>query len=235
MNRLILVRHGESQWNLENRFTGWEDIPLTANGKDEAKKAGELLQKNKLSFKRAYTSYLKRAVHTLWIILSECDQSWIPVTKNWRLNERHYGHLQGLNKNEVKKKYGENQFLSWRRGYDVSPPLILEGQDRLSGDCRYKNIQIPKGESLKQTLERVIPYWNDIILNQIKKDSLSDKTSINTLIVAHGNSLRALIKYLTDMDEEKIMEFEFVTGIPLICELDNNYKIKKMDWMSHAH
>ena len=246
MKRLILIRHGESQWNLENRFTGWEDVPLTEKGKNEAKRAGKLLKKNNFQFQRAYTSYLERAIHSLWLVLSECGQSWIPVVKNWRLNERHYGGLQGLNKNEIKEKYGKDKVLHWRRGYDVLPPPALERQDDSFKDCRYENIEIPKGESLKQTLERVTPCWDEIILPEIKSQLLSGdqgdqrdqgdkfKTSTNTLIVAHGNSLRALVKYLTNMDEEKIMDFEFVTGVPLVCELNNNNKIESMNWMYHV-
>ncbi len=194
MRRLVLIRHGESQWNLENRFTGWEDVPLTEKGKNEAKKTGIFLKKYNFQFKMAYTSYLKRAIHTLWLILSECEQSWIPVFKSWKLNERHYGELQGINKNEMKEKYGEDKVLEWRRSYDISPPLNLEKQEHLLGDRRYENVEVPKGESLKQTLERVIPYWEKVILPEIKTQGGAEKqktkTSVNTLIVAHGNSLR---------------------------------------------
>ncbi len=242
MKRLILVRHGQSQWNLENRFTGWEDIPLTKKGQDQAKKAGKLLKKYNFQFGVAHTSYLQRAIHTLWFVLSECEQSWIPVIKNWRLNERHYGDLQGLDKREIQEKYGRDRVFNWRRGYDTLPPLVLGKQDHLLKDCRYENVEIPKGESLKQTLERVIPYWNEVILPGISNYSRSvgrqtgktKKTSIDTLIVAHGNSLRALVKYLTNMDEQKIMDFEFMTGVPLVCELDNNNRIGDMNWISHV-
>lgn len=230
MGKLVLIRHGESQWNLENRFTGWEDISLTEKGKDEAKKAGKFLKEQSFQFQRAYTSYLKRAIHTLWMVLSECEQSWIPVFKNWRLNERHYGGLQGLNKDEIKKKYGKDTVFKWRRSYDVSPLQSSGDQDHLLEDRRYKNVQIPKGESLKETLQRVVPYWDRVILPGIEEQEKENKTSINILIVAHGNSLRGLVKYLTDMDEEKIVNFEFVTGVPLICEMDQKNKIVNMNW-----
>ena len=241
MRRLVLIRHGESQWNLENRFTGWEDVPLTEKGENEALKAGKFLKEQNFQFGKAYTSYLKRAIHTLWAVLSECEQSWIPVFKSWRLNERHYGALQGLDKNEIKRIQGEKRVLEWRRSYDVSPPLVSGEQGHLLEDRRYKNIEIPKGESLKDTLQRVVPYWEEIILPGIKEQTISakqkgkNKISINTLIVAHGNSLRGLIKYLTNMDEKKIVDFEFVTGVPLICELDDDNKIINMNWSSYVN
>lgn len=228
MQRLILVRHGQSQWNLENRFTGWVDAPLTDKGRAEAQAAGQKILQAGFLFERAYTSYLQRAIHTLWSILSESGQSWIPVHKDWHLNERHYGGLQGLNKQETKDKFGEDQVFEWRRSYATPPP---EGhgdlQEQQLNDRRYQAIDrdlFPKGEALKHTLERVEPYWNEHILPQVKSGG-------DTLIVAHGNSLRALIKLLTGMSEDDITGFEFSTGVPLVCELDNHFKIAKQNWL----
>ena len=241
MVKLVLVRHGQSQWNFENRFTGWVDSPLTEKGRDEAKRAGRFLKENKIPLERAYTSYLQRAIHTLWLILSECEQSWIPVVKHWRLNERHYGGLQGLNKSETKKTYGEDLFSQWRRSYDIPPPSASGPlQKEQMEDPRYQGIAknlFPKTESLKQTLERVAPYWDKVILPEIEKvcqSGVSKNKTRNILIVAHGNSLRSLVKYLTDMSKDEIVRFEFATGVPLICELNKDNKITNMDWMSHG-
>ena len=228
MQKLVLVRHGQSQWNLENRFTGWVDAPLTDKGISEAQNAGELLKKNNFQFEKAYTSYLQRAVCTLWEILKVSEQTWVPVDKHWRLNERHYGGLQGLNKQETKEKYGEDQVFQWRRSYATLPPEASGPlQDEQLSDRRYRDIpknEFPKGEALKQTLERVQPYWD----NHIKKD-LSQGGDF--LIAAHGNSLRALVKLLTNMDEDEITQFEFATGVPLVCELNDQFLIKSMDWL----
>jgi 2,3-bisphosphoglycerate-dependent phosphoglycerate mutase len=228
MQKLVLVRHGQSQWNLENKFTGWVDAPLTEKGLEEAKKAGTLIKETGFEFEKAYTSYLQRAIRTLWVILEESEQTWIPVDKHWRLNERHYGGLQGLNKQETRDKYGEDQVFEWRRSY-ATPPPEGEGpyQEEQLKDRRYKEIpknEFPKGEALKHCLERVEPYWQNNILPDLKKGG-------DFLISAHGNSLRALVKLLTDMDEDKITQFEFATGVPLVCELDSDYKIKSMDWL----
>jgi 2,3-bisphosphoglycerate-dependent phosphoglycerate mutase len=228
MQKLVLVRHGQSQWNLENRFTGWVDSPLTEKGLKEASQAGKLIKNNNFQFEKAYSSYLKRAIKTLWTILEESDQSWIPVEKDWRLNERHYGGLQGLNKQETKDKFGDDKVFEWRRSYATPPPPAQgEYQEEQLKDRRYKNIpplEFPKGEALKNTLERVTPFWE----KNIKKDM---KQGGDFLIVAHGNSLRALVKILTGMSDKEITEFEFETGVPLLCELKSDFKIQKMDWL----
>lgn len=214
---LVLVRHGQSAWNLENRFTGWVDVKLTELGVEEAKKAGQALKKAGLVFDVAYTSYLQRAIKTCNIVLEEAEQLWIPVHKTWRLNERHYGALQGLNKAETAAKYGDEQVKLWRRSYDVLPPA---GGDNsaLEKDARYKGITIPQGEALKQTVDRVLPYWRENIVPQLKEGK-------NVLVVAHGNSLRALVKYISGMNEQEIVGFEFETGVPLICEMDKDLKL----------
>ncbi len=228
MQKLVLVRHGQSQWNLENRFTGWVDAPLTEKGEQEALRAGELIKDSGLLFSRAYTSYLQRAILTLWSILQVSDQMWIPVAKHWRLNERHYGGLQGLNKQETKDKYGEEQVFQWRRSYATLPPEASgEFQEQQLKDRRYQEIpaaEFPKGEGLKQTLDRVQPYWEQTIVKDLKGGG-------DVLIAAHGNSLRALVKLLTDMDETEITKFEFATGVPLVCELSSDFKISQMDWL----
>lgn len=228
MQKLVLVRHGQSQWNLENRFTGWVDAPLTEQGELEAVRAGQLIKQNNLKFERAYTSYLQRAICTMWSILEESDQVWIPVEKHWRLNERHYGGLQGLNKQETKDKFGEDQVFEWRRSY-ATPPPVAEGphQEEQLNDRRYADIpkeEFPQGEALKQTLERVEPYWQKTIQPEFAKGG-------DVLIAAHGNSLRALVKILTGMDETEITKFEFATGVPLVCEMSSEFKISKMDWL----
>lgn len=221
MKKIVLLRHGESTWNKENRFTGWTDVDLTPTGLQEAQKAGRLLREQEYTFDIAYTSVLKRAIRTLWITLDEMDQMWIPIQHTWRLNERHYGALQGLNKAETAAKYGDEQVLIWRRSYDTRPPALTTDDDRYPGnDSRYKNLtraDIPLTECLKDTVARFLPYWNTIIAPQVQAGK-------NVIIVAHGNSLRALVKYLDNMSEEEILNCNIPTGIPLIYELDDNMK-----------
>lgn len=221
MKKLVLLRHGESIWNQENRFTGWTDVDLTSKGLEEARNAGILLRENGFTFDIAHTSLLKRAIRTLWITLDEMDQMWIPVELNWRLNERHYGALQGLNKAETAKEYGDEQVLIWRRSYDTRPPSIVTEDKRYPGfDARYRNlspVDIPVAESLKDTVARFLPYWNQAIAPQIKAEK-------KIIIVAHGNSLRALIKHLDNISDEDILNYNIPTGIPLIYELDDNLK-----------
>lgn len=220
---LVLVRHGQSEWNLENRFTGWVDVSLTDLGIEEAQKAGKALRKAGLSFDVAYTSFLKRAIKTCNIALDEADQLWIPVEKTWRLNERHYGALQGLNKAETAAKYGDEQVKLWRRSYDVLPPV---GGDNsaLEKDRRYQGITLPQGEALKQTVDRVLPYWQEKIVPQLKAGK-------NVIVFAHGNSLRALVKYISGMNEQEIVGFEFETGVPLICEMDKDLKLTSKNFL----
>jgi 2,3-bisphosphoglycerate-dependent phosphoglycerate mutase len=215
--KLVLVRHGQSTWNLENRFTGWTDVGLTEQGMGEAHTAGQLLRDNKYVFDLAYTSVLKRAIQTLWIVLEEMSLEWIPVVNAWQLNERHYGALQGLNKAETAKEYGEAQVKIWRRSYDVPPP-VLEWDDPRHPrfDPRYAGLtkqQLPATESLKITLERVLPYWHSTIVPAIKAGK-------RLLIAAHGNSLRAMVKYLDNVSDVEIPELNIPTGIPLVYELD---------------
>lgn len=219
--KLVLLRHGQSTWNLENRFTGWTDVGLTDQGVGEAHTAGQLLRENKYTFDLAYTSVLKRAVQTLWIVLEEMSLEWIPVVNAWQLNERHYGALQGLNKAETAKEYGEAQVKLWRRSYDVPPPALTWDDPRHPHfDTRYAGLrktQLPATESLKITLERVLPFWHGTITPIIK-------TGKALLISAHGNSLRAMVKYLDDISDEEIPELNIPTGIPLVYELDANIK-----------
>ena len=217
--KLVLVRHGESLWNKENRFTGWRDVDLSDKGLKEAEEAGKLLRKEQYLFDIAYTSVLKRAIRTLWIILSELDQMWVPVIRNWRLNERHYGALTGLNKSETAKQYGEDQVFTWRRSYDIPPPP-LDNDDKKHPrfDPKYKDIppkELPASEALKQTKERVLPLWNNEIAPLIKSGK-------KVLVVAHGNSLRALIKHLDNISDDEISELNIPTGIPLVYELNQN-------------
>ena len=220
--KLVLIRHGESAWNLENRFTGWKDVDLSPKGIEEAKAAGKILKEMNLVFDVAYTSYLKRAIKTLNIVLEEMDELYIPVYKSWRLNERHYGALQGLNKAETAKKYGDEQVHIWRRSFDVAPPQVEKDSPMYPGNIdRYKEIpenEIPTGESLKLTIDRVLPYWESDISKQIKAGK-------NVLISAHGNSLRALIKYLLNISDEKILDLNLPTGTPLVFEIDENLNI----------
>lgn len=221
MRSLVLLRHGQSQWNKENRFTGWVDVPLSAEGVAEAQNAGKLLKAEGFSFDRAYTSYLKRAIKTLWIALEELDQMWIPVQNSWRLNERMYGALQGLNKVETVQKHGEQQVKIWRRSYDIPPPAMAESDAGWPGnDPRYRSLapnELPKTECLKDTVERFLPYWESEIAPALRSGE-------RVLIVAHGNSLRALVKHLDAVSEADIVELNIPTGIPLVYELDEELK-----------
>lgn len=221
MYKVVLLRHGESQWNLENRFTGWTDVDLTPKGEEEAKTAGKLMKQEGFEFDIAYTSVLTRAVRTLWIALEEMDMVWIPIINSWRLNERHYGALQGLNKAETAEKYGDEQVLIWRRSYDTQPPSLTKDDPRYPGiDRRYADLSqddLPLTECLKDTVARFMPYWRETIAPEIKAGK-------RVLIAAHGNSLRALVKYLDNISEEKIVGLNIPTGIPLVYELDENLK-----------
>lgn len=221
MYKVVLLRHGESVWNKENRFTGWTDVDLSDKGKEEAKNAGQLLKKEGFIFDLAYTSVLKRAIRTLWIALDEMDLMWIPVENSWRLNERHYGDLQGLNKSEMAAKFGEEQVLIWRRSYDIRPPALKENDPRYPGnDPRYKELakkDIPCTECLKDTVARFLPYWHEQIAPSIRSGK-------RLVIAAHGNSLRALVKYLDDVPEDEIVKTNIPTGIPLVYELDKELK-----------
>ena len=221
MYKVVLLRHGESTWNKENRFTGWTDVDLSEKGLVEAKKAGEVLKKEGFTFDIAFTSVLKRAIRTLWITLDELDLMWIPVIRNWRLNERHYGALQGLNKAETAKKYSEDQVQIWRRSYDTQPPILEKDDERYPGnDPRYANLaedELPLTECLKDTVIRFMPYWEETIAPTIQEGK-------KVLIAAHGNSLRALVKYLDNVSEEKIVGLNIPTGIPLVYELDDDLK-----------
>ncbi len=221
MYKVVLLRHGESTWNKENRFTGWTDVELSDKGKEEAKKAGQVLKKEGFHFDIAFTSVLKRAIRTLWMALDEMDLMWITVVRDWRLNERHYGALQGLNKSEMAQKFGEDQVLIWRRSYDVPPPA-LEPKDPRSpvNDPRYKDLkpeQIPLTECLKDTVARFLPLWHETIAPEIKRGK-------RVLIAAHGNSLRALVQYLDNISEAEIVKLNIPTGIPLVYELDQDLK-----------
>ena len=218
MKQIVLLRHGESAWNQENRFTGWKDVDLTAKGIEEARAAGRLLKAEGYDFDIAFTSVLKRAIRTLNFVLEEMDRLWIPVEKDWRLNERHYGALQGLNKAETAKKYGDEQVLVWRRSYDVPPPPLPEGDERdASRDPRYKSIprgQVPRTECLKDTVARVVPYWSEHIAPRVAAGQ-------RVLVAAHGNSLRALIKYVDAMSDADIVNENVPTGIPLLYTFDD--------------
>ena len=221
MHRLVLIRHGQSIWNLENKFTGWTDVDLSENGIVEAVKAGKILKKNNYDFDIAFTSVLKRANHTLDLILKELNLENIPICYSWRLNERHYGALQGLNKHEMTLKYGESQVKLWRRSADVRPPALSKDDPRHpKNDSKYESLkedEIPSTENLQDTIKRVIPYWN----SDIKPAILSDK---KVIVVAHGNSLRGLVKYLDNLSDEEVISLEIPTGVPLIYELDDNLK-----------
>lgn len=224
MKRLVLMRHGQSAWNKENRFTGWTDVPLSEVGIEEAKKAGRDLKNAGFNFKMAYTSYLKRAIKTCWLALEEMDLMYIPVKTDWRLNEKHYGMLTGLNKAETADKYGEEQVLLWRRGYDIAPPAI-DPNNEFSPllEAKYADVakeSIPLTESLKETIERIIPLWENEI-----KPSLLEKGEV--LVAAHGNSLRGIVKYIKNMSEEEILELNLVTGVPYVFEFDDNGNLIK--------
>lgn len=223
MAKLVFIRHGQSAWNLSNQFTGWVDVDLSPEGVEQAKNAGRLLKEAGIEFDQAYTSVLTRAIKTLHYALEECDQLWIPEEKTWRLNERHYGALQGLNKAETAEKYGEEQVHIWRRSYDTLPPL-LDANDEGSAaqDRRYAHLDpraIPGGENLKVTLERVIPFWED----KIAPDLIDGK---NVIIAAHGNSLRALTKYLENISDDDIMNLEMATGEPVVYDLDEKLQVQ---------
>jgi 2,3-bisphosphoglycerate-dependent phosphoglycerate mutase len=221
MHKLVLLRHGESTWNKENRFTGWTDVDLTDKGREEAKAAGQLLKAGGYAFDIVFTSVLIRAIRTANITLDELDQLWLPVQRSWRLNERHYGALQGLNKAETAAKHGEDQVKIWRRAYAIAPPPLTADDPRHpSRDRRYRDVppsQLPLTESLKDTVARFLPYWNDAIAPQIRAGK-------QVLIAAHGNSLRALVKYLDTISDEEIVELNIPTGIPLVYELDDHLK-----------
>lgn len=224
MYKLVLLRHGESQWNMENRFTGWADVDLTDKGKEEAKAAGELLKNEGFKFDKAFTSFQKRAIRTLWITLDGMDLMWIPVERSWKLNERFYGGLTGMNKAETAKKYGDDQVLIWRRSYDIPPPELDKSSEYYPGnDPRYASLsedELPTTECLKDTVARVVPYWESTIAPEIKAGK-------NLIIAAHGNSLRALVKYLDGMSEEAILKLNIPTGVPLVYELDADLKPTK--------
>ena len=221
MYKVVLLRHGESTWNKENRFTGWTDVDLSAQGLAEAKKAGEVLKKEGFVFDVAFTSVLKRAIRTLWITLDEMDLMWIPVYNSWRLNERHYGALQGLNKSETAAKFGEERVLVWRRSYDTPPPALEKDDPRSPvKDPRYKDLnpsEIPLTECLKDTVARFLPYWHETIAPVVRSGK-------RVIIAAHGNSLRALVKYLDKVSDQEIVGLNIPTGIPLVYELDDSLK-----------
>ncbi len=224
MKKLVLLRHGESVWNKENRFTGWTDVDLSERGINEAREAGKVLKENGFFFDIAYTSYLKRAIKTLNIVLEEMDQMWIPVKKSWRLNEKHYGNLQGLNKAETAAKFGDEQVLIWRRSYDVPPTPVAENDERNPRlDPRYRKVDpnlIPLTESLKENVERMVPYWE----NEIRE---SLKNSEQVLVAAHGNSLRSVIKYVKNISDQDIVSLNLPTGIPYVFEFDDNLNLVK--------
>jgi 2,3-bisphosphoglycerate-dependent phosphoglycerate mutase len=219
MYKVILLRHGESVWNKENRFTGWTDVDLSENGIREANESGRILREQGYTFDVAYTSVLKRAIRTLWIVMDQMDLMWVPVHNSWRLNERHYGALQGLNKAETAAKFGEDQVKLWRRSYDIQPPALDRNDPRFPGhDPRYKGLSdadLPVTECLKDTVARFLPHWKETIAPAVKSGR-------RVIIVAHGNSLRALVKYLDNISDEEIVELNIPTGVPLVYELDEN-------------
>ena len=221
MYQVVFIRHGESEWNMENRFTGWTDVPLSDKGIAEAREAGKLLKKEGFVFDLTFTSVLKRAIKTLWLTLVEMDLMWVPVVHSWRLNERHYGALQGLNKAETAAKYGDDQVKIWRRSYDVPPPLLEKTDERHPGkDPRYASLtpsELPDGECLADTVARAVPYWENTIVPEIRAGK-------KILVAAHGNSLRALVKYLDNISEKDILELNIPTGVPLLYELDADMK-----------
>jgi 2,3-bisphosphoglycerate-dependent phosphoglycerate mutase len=218
---MVLLRHGESDWNRENRFTGWTDVDLSERGRAEAKSAGEILKAEGFVFDRAFTSVLKRAIRTLWTVLDEMDLMWIPVERSWRLNERHYGALQGLDKAETAAKFGEAQVKIWRRSYDIRPPALARDDPRFPGnDPRYRELsaaELPLTECLKDTVGRFLPYWHGTIAPAIASGK-------RVLIAAHGNSIRALVKYLDDVSEREIVDLNIPTGVPLVYELDDDLR-----------
>jgi len=226
---IVLMRHGQSQWNLENRFTGWVDVDLTAQGREEARLAGELIRSKGLVFDRAYTSVLKRAIRTLWITLDALDQMWLPIENDWRLNERHYGALTGLNKSETAAQYGEAQVLEWRRSYDIRPQAVERSDPHWPGhDPRYAGLdpdQLPLTECLKDTVDRVIPVWNEVIAPKVRAGE-------RILISAHGNSIRALIKYLEGMSEEDVIALNVPTAQPLVIWLDEQLRFQGREYLA---
>jgi 2,3-bisphosphoglycerate-dependent phosphoglycerate mutase len=225
MPKLVLLRHGESAWNRENRFTGWTDVDLSAQGIEEARAAGRLLKAEACAFDLAFTSLLKRAIRTLDFVLEELDQSWIPVHKDWRLNERHYGALQGLNKAETAARFGEAQVLAWRRSYDTPPPPLAADDARYEArDARYRGVEVPRTECLKDTVARVLPYWESAIAPAVRAGK-------RVLVAAHGNSLRALIKHLDGVSDADIVGLNVPTGVPLVYELDANLRPLRHDYL----
>ncbi|MGP1629305.1 MAG: 2,3-diphosphoglycerate-dependent phosphoglycerate mutase [Giesbergeria sp.] len=231
MHKLVLIRHGESTWNLDNRFTGWTDVDLTETGIEQAKTAGRLLRAEGYEFDLACTSVLKRAIHTLWHCLDAMERQWVPVTKSWRLNERHYGALQGLNKGETAKKYGDEQVLVWRRSYDTPPPVLDAGDERSErGDLRYAGLlegQVPLTECLKDTVARVMPFWSDTLAPAIRSGQ-------RVVVAAHGNSIRALVKYLDGVSDADIVGLNIPNGIPLVYELDADLKPLRSYYLGDA-
>ena len=228
MAQLALVRHGQSQWNLEDRFTGWWDVDLTPVGENEARASGQLLKQTGVDFSRAYTYVQKRAIRTLYLALGEMGRLWLPSTKDWRLNGRHYGGLTGLNKKETAAKHGDDQVKIWRRSFDIPPPDLEPGTAfDLASDPRYRGIAIPKTESLKTTLARVLPYWSSEIAPKLKAGE-------NIVVAAHGNSLRAIVKHLFEVPDSEITEVEIPTGNPLLIDLDNSLKVKSARYLDPA-
>jgi 2,3-bisphosphoglycerate-dependent phosphoglycerate mutase len=231
MSKLVLIRHGESTWNLENRFTGWTDVPLTATGVAQARSAGKLLKEAGFEFDLAYTSSLQRAVWTLWHALDTMERVWLPVRHDWRLNERHYGALQGLNKAETAKQYGEDKVLLWRRSYDVPPPALDPSDPRCErSDPRYASLapgDVPLTECLKDTVARVVPFWNDVLAPSIKRGQ-------RVLVAAHGNSIRALVKYLDGISDQDIVGLNIPNGVPMVYELDANLKPLSRTYLGDA-
>jgi 2,3-bisphosphoglycerate-dependent phosphoglycerate mutase len=228
MHKLVLLRHGESDWNRENRFTGWTDVDLSQSGLQEARAAGRLLKSGGHRFDLAFTSVLKRAIRTLWIALDELDLMWIPVEKSWRLNERHYGALQGLNKAEMAAKFGDQQVLVWRRSYDTPPPALAADDPRSEArDPRYAGVRVPATECLKDTVARVVPYWESTLAPAVRSGR-------QVLVAAHGNSLRALVKYLDGIGDDEIVGLNIPTGVPLVYELDASLRPLKHYYLGDA-
>jgi len=228
MHKLVLLRHGESDWNRENRFTGWTDVDLSQKGVEEARAAGRLLKSGGYAFDLAFTSVLKRAIRTLWLALDELDRMWLPEVKDWRLNERHYGALQGLSKSEMAAKFGEQQVLIWRRSYDTPPPALAPEDPRSEArDPRYAGIDVPRTECLKDTVARVVPYWETAIAPQIRAGK-------RVLVAAHGNSLRALVKHLDAVSDTDIVGLNIPTGVPLVYELDDELKPRRHYYLGDA-
>jgi 2,3-bisphosphoglycerate-dependent phosphoglycerate mutase len=231
MHKLVLIRHGESTWNLENRFTGWTDVDLTPLGLEQAVQAGRLLKAEGYDFDLCYTSVLKRATRTLWHVLDEMDRTWLPVVHSWRLNERHYGALQGLNKADMARKFGDEQVLVWRRSYDVPPPALEPSDPRSErGDVRYAKLkpeEIPLTECLKDTVARVLPFWNESMAPAIRHGK-------RVVVAAHGNSIRALVKYLDDISDQEIVGLNIPNGIPLVYELDANLRPLRHYYLGNA-